>query len=136
MTYQQSLALIEKLKNIVWPYTDEWFVFFDFKNETEFEVKFFGDTSEAIQAMNGFLAAKTKAYLPYSYVKIGNMQHNPEICMFYYCDANIDYFFNLMTNAHEVHDSRERLRQCAVNIGLEMIRLTRKLENMKKNKIS
>lgn len=132
VTYQQSLELIEIMQNIVWPYSNEWLIFFDFKTETEFEVKFFPNLKVATQ-MDQYISAKLKEKLPYAIAQMGMDQHM-DIPRFYYFDENINYEINLLTKVVSFSDSTERLRRCPINVGLEMIRLARKLEDMKSKK--
>lgn len=40
MTYLDSLVMIEKLKNLVSAYCEDWVIYFHFTSETEFEVRY------------------------------------------------------------------------------------------------
>lgn len=41
MTYLDSLAMIEKLKNLVWACNEEWVINFHFTSHTDFEIQYF-----------------------------------------------------------------------------------------------
>lgn len=127
MTYQQSLELIEKLKNIVWPYTKEWFVFLDFKAETEFEIRFIEVAQNP--SMVKYILEKDKAGLPYVVIYMFDSDAD-DIPVFYYYDARaIHYRCNLITGEILMSDVEGQTRHCPIQMKLEMGRLIRQLKN-------
>ena len=83
MTYEQSLQNIKTLKELISAFDNEWFVFFDFRDEVQFEIIFcrFADWDFWCE----FLRTKRKDALPWGRVHV---TEDDEV-VFYYSDVNI-----------------------------------------------
>lgn len=80
MTYQQSLEMIEKLKNIVWPISPKWYVYFNFTSETNFEIEFIEDTEENSKKMSEYMNQKYEFGLAIANI----IMHDDDSLSFYY----------------------------------------------------
>lgn len=128
MTYRQSLETIEKLKKIVWPYTNEWTIFFKFKNKTEFEIIFLDSSKKSDDIIKEYLRTLPEE-VPFAHMSTSEpfAFDMPSLC---YMDAHIMYEANIMTGDIRILDFMEPSNQCSAQIKLDMLKLVRKLKNM------
>lgn len=123
MIYEQSLKNIEILKNLVWPWNIDY-IFFDFETETEFKIIFYDKKNS--DEIEKYLPVKHRAQLPVAHVH-ENAQGQEEL---YYEDNFFRFHFNLATQEIHMHDILRQIRNCPIQIKLEMAALERKLKNM------
>lgn len=125
MAYEQSLENIEVLKNLILPMQTHQ-VFFDFSNNSEFEMKFF-NRIESANIIGKLMTTKFRSKLPLARIQYGPLEHE----FFYYEDCNIRYEYNLTTQEILMHDSKEPFKKkSSAELVIEMNKLLIKLKNM------
>lgn len=97
MTLKQSQANIEKLKNMLSAFTEEWVVHFEFSSESDFEIKFFKKKNWKDE-MLFILDKHMEDRLPYGRVFVQN-----EHIHFLYCDS-IYHFYSYDITLNLVED--------------------------------
>lgn len=90
MTYEQSLKNIEILKNIVWPFNTDKYIFFDFHSETEFKIVFIN----CHLILNEKMVTNNAAKLPVANIHCAEFGQE----ILFYDDQNMNIDFNLTTN--------------------------------------
>lgn len=93
MTYLDSLLMIEKLKNLVSAYCEEWVVHFHFTSETEFEVHYF-ERKNWQEEMNKIFSYKLKHRFPHARIWMSE-EH---IYMVYHDKNFYHYGYDLVLN--------------------------------------
>ena len=101
-------------------------VFFDFSNNSEFEMKFF-NRIESANIIGKLMTTKFRSKLPLARIQYGPLEHE----FFYYEDCNIRYEYNLTTQEILMHDSKEPFKKkSSAELVIEMNKLLIKLKNM------
>lgn len=111
MTLDQSQKNIEKLKNILCAFNEEWVVHFAFSNESEFEIKYFKKKSWADEML--FILDKfSEDQLPYGHVFMQDehihVVYSDSIYQFYSYDMTLnlvedDYIVSARVAIYEIH---------------------------------
>lgn len=92
VNYSDSLLLIDRLKNTIWPHTDEWAIIFYFTSNTEFKISFVERKNLAHQVMQ--MEAGWGYDVPHAKMWIQDEQ-----IFFHFSDNNIfEYSYDLMFN--------------------------------------
>lgn len=125
MTYQQSLEMIERLKNTAWSCSTDWILYFDFKSETEFEIIYFSINRDGLAKLRKLMQKRSRESLP-----VAHISFEKEVPTLLYDDKNVSCTQNLLTSDFEYHDSGENVRYRRIHLQLDMAKLSWKLKNL------
>lgn len=106
MTYEQSYQNLEKIRSLIPTYTGGY-VYFDFKNDSEFNVFRYDEITEEIHS---FYVRKTYGYvLPFARIALDS-----EGGYLRYSDKNISFMLELKTGASSFRDRKAPIDKDAV----------------------